>query len=207
MSPTSGCPWILVGRRARRSLPWRAPAPASSARGAGSAWRGSGRQPGTMCADRACAAGDRDEPRDPGARAPADAGRPGGLVRRLRTRDRIHCGVVTGGVLHRVSAWRAAARRNATGDAQSGRAGPLLVVLGARLVAGQAVSETLVTSRVSARIPMSDAQHQLLAEAMIEECERLARRAEWGGRGRWAAFWLGRVTWWRWRWAHGRRRL
>lgn len=84
------------------------------------------------------------------------------------------------------------------------------MVLGARLVAGPAVSEVIVTSRMArgaARIPMSDAQHQLLAEAMIEECERLARRAEWGGRGRWAAFWLGRVTWWRWRWAHGRRRL
>lgn len=81
----------------------------------------------------------------------------------------------------------------------------MLVVLGARLVAGPAVSEALVTSRVSARILMSDAQRQLLALAMIEECERLARRAELDGRGSWAAFWLGRVTWWRWRRSRGGR--
>lgn len=82
----------------------------------------------------------------------------------------------------------------------------MLVVLGTGLVARAVASETPMRPRVI-QIPMSADQHQLLAEAMIEECERLARRAEWGGRGRWAAFWLGRVTWWRWRWAHGRRRL
>lgn len=45
-------------------------------------------------------------------------------------------------------------------------------------------------------IHMSSAQHRQFCEAMVDQCERWAWRAD-HGRGRWAAFWFHRADWWR----------